>query len=221
MYVNSIKRVPPAPSIPYARVNNGRGQKKTKADQKKATEIAEINKCVPIFDIRFTDPGMLKEILVPQLDLQLKWHRLRELEMDKKTQIPPLSKLKKQQKAELIVAAVGRWRPQVDAGEVPLMGFQSSEPLESPTTRRMMQVMETENNSEFLQLYNHLKAYNYCRYLPIHIHNSLGDSDWPRAGLSECGRGKRGNLPSKSAAWRRVQTSAKGHLMPASCLSPL
>ncbi|KAJ7325748.1 hypothetical protein DFH08DRAFT_968400 [Mycena albidolilacea] len=106
-------------------------EKKTKSDRKKATEIAEINKCVPVFDIaRFTDPGMLKEILVPQLDLQLKWHRLRELEMDKKTEIPPLSKLKKQQKAELIVTAVGRWRRRVDTGEVPLMGFQSSEPLE-------------------------------------------------------------------------------------------
>ncbi|KAJ7770375.1 hypothetical protein B0H14DRAFT_2632599 [Mycena olivaceomarginata] len=55
-------------------------EKKTKADLKKATEIAEINKCVSVFDItQFTDPGMLKEILVPQLDLQLKWHRLREL----------------------------------------------------------------------------------------------------------------------------------------------
>ncbi|KAJ7358185.1 hypothetical protein DFH08DRAFT_802029 [Mycena albidolilacea] len=106
-------------------------EKKTKSDRKKATEIAEINKCVPVFDIaRFTDPEMLKEILIPQLDLQLKWHRLRELEMDKKTEIPPLSKLKKQQKAELIVAAVGRWRRRVDTGEVPLMGFQSSEPLE-------------------------------------------------------------------------------------------
>jgi hypothetical protein len=41
-----------------------------------------------------------------------------------------LSKLKKQQKAELVVAAVGRWRRRVDTGEVPLMGFQSSEPLE-------------------------------------------------------------------------------------------
>ncbi|KAJ7851424.1 hypothetical protein B0H14DRAFT_2581448 [Mycena olivaceomarginata] len=55
-------------------------EKKTKADLKKAAEIAEINKCDPVFDItQFTDPGMLKEILVPQLDLQLKWHRLREL----------------------------------------------------------------------------------------------------------------------------------------------
>ncbi|KAJ7192521.1 hypothetical protein GGX14DRAFT_578086 [Mycena pura] len=79
----------------------------TKTDSKKAAEIAEINKCVPVFDVtRFTDPAMLKEILVPQRDLQLKWHRLRECEMDKKTEIPPLSKLKKQQKAELIVAAV-------------------------------------------------------------------------------------------------------------------
>ncbi|KAJ7433366.1 hypothetical protein FB451DRAFT_1380375 [Mycena latifolia] len=98
-----IKHVHPAPSIPYARV----------------------------FDAaRFTDPGMLKEILVPQLDLQLKWHRLREFEMDKRTKIPLLSRLKKQQKAELIVAAVVRWKRRVDAGEVPLMGFQSSEPVE-------------------------------------------------------------------------------------------
>jgi hypothetical protein len=73
-------------------------------------------------------PG--KKILVLQLDLQLKWHRLREFEMDKKTEIPPLSKLKKQQKAELIVAAVVHWKHRVDAGEVPLMGFQSSEPVE-------------------------------------------------------------------------------------------
>ncbi|KAJ7767857.1 hypothetical protein DFH07DRAFT_915471 [Mycena maculata] len=100
-------------------------EKKTKSDLKKAAEIAEINECVPIFDIsQFTDPAKLKEILVPKLDLQLKWHRLRELEMDKKTEIPPLSKLKKPQKGELIVAAVGCWMARVDSGEVPLMGRQ-------------------------------------------------------------------------------------------------
>ncbi|KAJ7703412.1 hypothetical protein B0H16DRAFT_1347152 [Mycena metata] len=105
------------------RTVNEHREKRTKVDAKKAKEIADINKCVPIFDAsRFTDPARLKEILVPQLDLQLKWHRLRELEVDKKTEIPALSKLKKNQKADLIVAAIGRWMPRVSTGEVLLMG---------------------------------------------------------------------------------------------------
>ncbi|KAJ7430596.1 hypothetical protein FB451DRAFT_1495825 [Mycena latifolia] len=136
-------------------------EKKTKAGLKKAAEIAEINKCVPVFDIaRFTDPGMLKEILAPQLDLQLKWHRLREFEMDKKTEIPPLSRLKKQQKAELIVAAVVRWKCRVDAGEVPLMGFQSSEPVEEDRV-----IVEPDNEED--------------------------DADRPCRDLSECGKRER------------------------------
>ncbi|KAJ7761750.1 hypothetical protein B0H16DRAFT_1688379 [Mycena metata] len=84
---------------------------------------AAINKCVPIFDIsRFTDEISLKSIHVPQIDLQLKWHRLREIETDKKSEVPALSKLNKKQKADLIVAALERWLPRVDAGEVPRMG---------------------------------------------------------------------------------------------------
>ncbi|KAJ7836155.1 hypothetical protein B0H14DRAFT_3460895 [Mycena olivaceomarginata] len=89
-------------------------EKKTKADLKKVTEIAEIKKCVPVFDItQFTDPGMLKEIL--------------------KTEIPPLSKIKKQQKAER----------RVDAGEVPLMVFQSSEPVEEDRV-----IVEPDNHED-------------------------------------------------------------------------
>ncbi|KAJ7229519.1 hypothetical protein B0H12DRAFT_1077434 [Mycena haematopus] len=120
-------------------------EKKLKSDQKKAAEIAEINKCVPIFDVsRFTDPAMLKDIRLPQIDLQLKWHRLRELEMDKKTEIPPLSKLKKSEKAELVVAAVGRWMRRVDAGEVPLMGIQLSHPVQEEN----LEVEEDEEDDD-------------------------------------------------------------------------
>ncbi|KAF7349788.1 hypothetical protein MVEN_01278800 [Mycena venus] len=118
-------------------------EKKTKSDLKKAAEITDINKCVPIFDVsRFTDPTRLKDILVPQIDLQLKWHRLRELELDKKTEIPPFSKLKKQQKAEVIAAAVARWMRRVDAGEVPVMGLQAEQP------RKEEQVAEETDEEE-------------------------------------------------------------------------
>ncbi|KAJ7853934.1 hypothetical protein B0H14DRAFT_2580115 [Mycena olivaceomarginata] len=111
-----------------------RREKETKSDLKKAAEIADINKCVPIFDVsQFTDPAMLKEVRLPRIDLQLKWHRLRELEMDKKTEIPPLSKLKKQEKAELVIAAVGRWMRRVDAGEVPLMSLQLAQAVGEET----------------------------------------------------------------------------------------
>ncbi|KAJ7662048.1 hypothetical protein DFH06DRAFT_987532 [Mycena polygramma] len=108
---------------------------KQKSDTKKATDLAAINKCVPIFDtVRFTDSSMLKDIHVPQIDLQLKWHRLRELEMDKKSDIGGISKLNKQQKADAVVAAIGRWMVRVEAGDVPLMGNQVAEPLKPDET---------------------------------------------------------------------------------------
>ncbi|KAJ7874065.1 hypothetical protein B0H14DRAFT_3131124 [Mycena olivaceomarginata] len=53
--------------------------------------------------------------------------------MDKKTEIPPLSKIKKQQKAER----------RVDAGEVPLMVFQSSEPVEEDRV-----IVEPDNHED-------------------------------------------------------------------------
>ncbi|KAK6977083.1 hypothetical protein R3P38DRAFT_2810654 [Favolaschia claudopus] len=68
-----------------------------------------------------------KKITVPQIDLQLKWHRLREVETDKKTEIPSTSKLKKAEKAEVLVAAIRRWMPRVEAGEVQLMGKGNTE----------------------------------------------------------------------------------------------
>ncbi|KAJ7494006.1 hypothetical protein FB451DRAFT_1020393 [Mycena latifolia] len=111
-------------------VNEHRAKKK-KADAKKAAEIEAINKCQPIFNIeRFTDAAALKDISGADLTLQCKWHRLRELETDKKTQVPALSSLNKSQKAEVIVAALGRWLPQVESGEVPRLGRQVLEPLE-------------------------------------------------------------------------------------------
>ncbi|KAJ7198250.1 hypothetical protein GGX14DRAFT_401966 [Mycena pura] len=103
---------------------------KAKSDVKREAEIAAINKCILIFDITcFEDPVMLKKIPLPQIDLQLKWHRLRELETNKKTEIPALSKMNKKQKAEILVAAIRRWITRVNAGQVHLMGQQLSQPV--------------------------------------------------------------------------------------------
>lgn len=98
---------------------------KKKNDAKKAADIKAINKCKPIFAIqRFKDPKSLDDMRKDALELQCKWHRLRELEIDKKTEIPPLSKLKKAELADVIVAALARWLPRIKSGEVPKMGFQ-------------------------------------------------------------------------------------------------
>jgi hypothetical protein len=103
---------------------------------------------MPIFDVaRFTDPALLKDILLPRIDLQLKWHRLRELEIDQKTEIPALSKLNKAQKAEEIVAAVGRWIPRVEAGEVPLMGHQLNKPVEPES--KMLEYEDDEEDARY------------------------------------------------------------------------
>ncbi|KAJ7200835.1 hypothetical protein GGX14DRAFT_571839 [Mycena pura] len=111
---------------------------KAKSDAKREAEIAAINKCIPIFDIAcFEDPVMLKKILLPQIDLQLKWHRLRELETNKKTEIPALSKMSKKQKPEILMATIRRWITQVNAGQVHLMGPQLSQPVLSEEGRRV------------------------------------------------------------------------------------
>lgn len=55
------------------------------------------------------------------MDLQLRWHRLREMETDKKTEVLAVSKLKnKSEKAAALVAALECWLPKVWAGEVAL-----------------------------------------------------------------------------------------------------
>jgi len=98
---------------------------KKKNDAKKAADIKAINKCKPIFAIqRFKDPKSLDDMRKDALELQCKWHRLREPEIDKKTEIPPLSKLKKAELADVIVAALARWLPRIKSGEVPKMGLQ-------------------------------------------------------------------------------------------------
>ncbi|KAJ7123039.1 hypothetical protein C8R44DRAFT_735645 [Mycena epipterygia] len=64
---------------------------KKKANAKKAADIQAINKCKPIFFIeQFTNPTSLEDMQKPALNLQCKWHHLREIEVDK-TEIPPLS----------------------------------------------------------------------------------------------------------------------------------
>ena len=109
---------------------------KAKSDAKKAAEINAINKCTPIFDItRFTDPAALKDIPKPVLELQLKWHRLRELETDKKSEVPAISKLNKGPMAEAIVAALGRWLPRVASGEVPRLGRPVAVPVDAEEKR--------------------------------------------------------------------------------------
>ncbi|KAJ7142722.1 hypothetical protein C8R44DRAFT_726053 [Mycena epipterygia] len=99
--------------------------KKQKSDSKKSTELKAINECTPILDIsQFQDPSSLKDILKTQIILQLKWHRLQELETDKKTEVPPLSKLNKPQMVELVIATLERWLPRVESGEVLRLGRQ-------------------------------------------------------------------------------------------------
>jgi hypothetical protein len=83
--------------------------KKEKSNSKDAAEIAEINKCKPILDIsKFTKPAALKKILKKDLEIQYKWHRLRELEAGNYTEIPPIFKMTKEQLANVIVPAVQR-----------------------------------------------------------------------------------------------------------------
>ncbi|KAK7012446.1 hypothetical protein R3P38DRAFT_3209736 [Favolaschia claudopus] len=118
--------------------------KKEKTDKKKAEDLAEINSCSPIFDVaRFTDPEQLKAFTVPQIELQIKWFRLRELETDKKTEIPAISKLKKAEKAEVLVAAIRRWMGRVDGGEVALMGT-----LAQQTMADEDEVIETDDEDD-------------------------------------------------------------------------
>ncbi|KAJ7144105.1 hypothetical protein C8R44DRAFT_865099 [Mycena epipterygia] len=106
-------------------------EKKRKSDSKKAADLKAINECAPILDIsRFEDPLSLRDIHKTKIELQLKWHRLRELETDKKTEVPPLSKLSKSQMVELIIDALKRWLPRVDSGEVPRLGKQGPMALE-------------------------------------------------------------------------------------------
>ncbi|KAJ7753967.1 hypothetical protein DFH07DRAFT_773983 [Mycena maculata] len=108
----------------------GRGKKRKVAqaehDTRTVTEHRDKKKKYTpkiIFDIaRFTDPESLKEISAVDITLQCKWHCLREMETDKKTEVPALSKLKKAEKAEVIVAALEWWLPRVRSGEVPQLG---------------------------------------------------------------------------------------------------
>ncbi|KAJ7908522.1 hypothetical protein B0H13DRAFT_1617392 [Mycena leptocephala] len=98
--------------------------------EKKIAELKLINNCRVIFQIsRFQDATSIKEIKVVEMDLQLRWHRLREMETDKKTEVPAPSTLKnKAAKAAALVAALERWLPRVRAGEVKLRGLSDAEP---------------------------------------------------------------------------------------------
>ncbi|KAJ6609330.1 hypothetical protein B0H10DRAFT_1954662 [Mycena sp. CBHHK59/15] len=100
-----------------------------------------------IFDIlQFMDSATLKDIHMPQINLQLKWHRLQELETDEKTQILVLSKLNKTQTAEVIVAALGCWLPRVKSREVPQLGHQVPEPLVSE--EKIVELEEEEEDAD-------------------------------------------------------------------------
>ncbi|KAJ7093409.1 hypothetical protein B0H15DRAFT_905275 [Mycena belliarum] len=97
--------------------------KKLKTENKKRAEQEKIDKCPVVFDVGlFQDPVTLRDITVSAIDLQLKWHRSREMLVDGKTQIPPLSKLTKQPKVELLIAALMRWNARVALGEFPQSG---------------------------------------------------------------------------------------------------
>jgi hypothetical protein len=98
-------------------------EKKTKSDKKKAIEHKKINNCPAIFDVeRFRDQESLKGINVAHIDLQIKWHRSHEILVDTKSEIPAVSKLKKQEKVEVLIAALERWNTRVEAGEFPQNG---------------------------------------------------------------------------------------------------
>jgi hypothetical protein len=60
------------------------------------------------------------------------------------------------------------------------------------------------------------KHRRYLEYPIVSVQDASDDLNQCYGVSGRCG----GNLPSKSAVWQAVQTSAKGHLMPASCLSP-
>ncbi|KAJ7620143.1 hypothetical protein FB45DRAFT_745577 [Roridomyces roridus] len=104
------------------KVDTNRKEKQRRAD-KRSKEKAEIESCPVIFDVeRFRDAASLKKITVAVIDLQLKWHRSREIMVNEKTEIPALSKFKKQQKVDVLIAALERWNPRVAAGEFPQRG---------------------------------------------------------------------------------------------------
>ncbi|KAJ6569910.1 hypothetical protein B0H10DRAFT_1964924 [Mycena sp. CBHHK59/15] len=63
-------------------------------------------------------------------------------------EIPALSKLNKTQKAEVIVAALGRWLPRVESGEVPQLGHQVPEPLE--LEEKIVEPEEEEDDADTL-----------------------------------------------------------------------
>ncbi|KAJ7484589.1 hypothetical protein FB451DRAFT_1169635 [Mycena latifolia] len=98
--------------------------------EKRIAELKHINSCPVIFDIsRFQDVDSIRKIKGPEMDLQIRWHRLRELETDKKTEVPAPYKLKnKTEKAAVLVAALERWLLRVQAGEFLLRGLQVIEP---------------------------------------------------------------------------------------------
>ncbi|KAJ7744443.1 hypothetical protein DFH07DRAFT_777019 [Mycena maculata] len=97
--------------------------KKVKSDKKKREEQRKIDKCPVIFDVdRFQDPDDLRKIIVEHIDLQLKWHRSREILADTKPEIPATSKLNKSAKVEIIIAALERWNPWVEVQEFPQGG---------------------------------------------------------------------------------------------------
>ncbi|KAJ6614655.1 hypothetical protein B0H10DRAFT_1950479 [Mycena sp. CBHHK59/15] len=75
------------------------------------------------------------------------WKCTKELETDKKTQIPALFKLSKTQKAEVIVAALGCWLPRVESGEVPQLGHQVPEPLEPK--EKIVELEEEKNDAGY------------------------------------------------------------------------
>ncbi|KAJ7432104.1 hypothetical protein B0H11DRAFT_1890622 [Mycena galericulata] len=97
--------------------------KKKKSDDKKRAEERKIDKCPVIFDVeRFRATESLRDIHLDHINLQIKWHRSREILVDAKSDIPPLSKLNKNAKVDVLIAALERWNRRVSAGEFPQMG---------------------------------------------------------------------------------------------------
>ncbi|KAJ7933518.1 hypothetical protein B0H13DRAFT_2306626 [Mycena leptocephala] len=93
-------------------------EKRQKLDDKKKAEQKRIDEYQPMFDIGvFRDPELVKGVHVPKIDLQLKWHPSREMEIGEKTQIPAFSHLSKTGKVELLITALERWNARVAAGE--------------------------------------------------------------------------------------------------------
>ncbi|KAJ6605751.1 hypothetical protein B0H10DRAFT_2228904 [Mycena sp. CBHHK59/15] len=102
-------------------------------------DIAALEQPVPVADTLSIDMSSDSE----PGDSSLSFSLISDLSIDKKSEIPPLSKIKKPQQVELLIAALTRWLARVEAGETPLMGKQvlADETIEEET-------IESDNEEE-------------------------------------------------------------------------